>query len=332
MNATPAPSEGKSTAKDWDATRLAFHTSIMVDTSLAALAENLDTAGWPLTGADETPAKYLDLPFTELQRLPEMQGHPERIDHLIEILRDTLAFDAPFGEMVEQTEAAAQKDNPLTKNLARLEIPGRYPIAWTQLDAATREFCQREKLQTVDEFAVFAQQMSQAVIVGGDFRRLLNALSNVDEETLAELLPFRPGAHGLHLPEALGQAALALPAGERYALFRKAGGKLTAPETAEAANVSRDQLARSEAALREKSARLFDWFAEEWAELRAQQAEGSSLERYLMVLDDPMLETLTAELIESGLRSAAAPAETAAKPAAAGKSGWRGAFARLFKK
>ena len=49
--------------------------------------------------------------------------------------------------------------------------------------------------------------MSQNVIVGGDFRRLLNALSHIDESTLAELLPFRVGAKGLQLVEALVQAS-----------------------------------------------------------------------------------------------------------------------------
>ena len=49
--------------------------------------------------------------------------------------------------------------------------------------------------------------MAQNVIVGGDFRKLLNALSHVDEQAIAEVLPFRRGATGLHLIEALALAA-----------------------------------------------------------------------------------------------------------------------------
>ena len=44
----------KSTAKDWDEVRTAFATSIMVDTSLSSLAQNLDAPDWPLKGKDET--------------------------------------------------------------------------------------------------------------------------------------------------------------------------------------------------------------------------------------------------------------------------------------
>ena len=41
----------------------------------------------------------------------------------------------------------------------------------TALEPGTLEFCKLERLTTLGEFAVFAQNMSQNVIVGGDFRR-----------------------------------------------------------------------------------------------------------------------------------------------------------------
>ena len=46
----------KSTVKDWDDVRSAFATSIMVDTSLHSLAQNLDGPGWPIQSKDDTPA------------------------------------------------------------------------------------------------------------------------------------------------------------------------------------------------------------------------------------------------------------------------------------
>lgn len=197
----------KSTAKDWDDARAAFASSIMVDTSLSSLAQNLDTTDWPIKGKDETPAKYIDLSFEEVVELLQLKGQkPERIDQLVSLLKETLAFDSPFGEMVTQTAAAEARDNPLLKNLAKLGIPENFPIALTALDAGTLEFCKLEKLVTLAEFAVFAQGMSQNVIVGGDFRKLLNALSHVDEAAVTEVLPFRRGAKGLHLVEALAQA------------------------------------------------------------------------------------------------------------------------------
>src|SRR3954470_13347375 len=110
----------KSTAKDWDEVRSAFATSIMVDTSLNSLAQNLDGPDWPIKGKDETPAKYIDLSFEEFVELLQLKGQsPERMDQLVALLKETFAFDSPFGEMVEQTQAASERDNPLLKNLAK---------------------------------------------------------------------------------------------------------------------------------------------------------------------------------------------------------------------
>src|SRR5581483_5125620 len=100
----------------------------------------------------------------------------------------------------------------------KLGIPENFPIVLTALEPGTLEFCKLEKLTTLGEFAVFAQGMSQSVIVGGDFRKLLNALSHVDEAALARVLPFRPGTKGLHLVEALAQVAPAPDAAARTEL------------------------------------------------------------------------------------------------------------------
>ena len=144
----------KSTAKDWDQVRAAFATSIMVDTSLDSLAQNLDGAQWPIPGKDETPAKYIDRDFDEVLEVLQLRNQPpELIDQLISILRETLAFDNPFGEMVAQTEVAATRDNPLLKNLTKLSIPENFPIVLTALDANTLEFCRLEQLSTLGEFA-----------------------------------------------------------------------------------------------------------------------------------------------------------------------------------
>src|SRR3954467_7109443 len=103
-----------STAKDWDEIRTAFASSIMVDTSLNSLAQNLDGPEWPIKGKDETAAKYIDLSFDEAVEVLQLKGQkPERMDQLVSLLKETLAFDSPFGDMVEQTEAASARDNQL---------------------------------------------------------------------------------------------------------------------------------------------------------------------------------------------------------------------------
>ena len=273
----------KSTAKDWDEVRTAFATSIMVDTALSSLAQNLDAPDWPIKGKDETPSTYIDLNFEEVVELLQLKGQkPERIDQLIAILKETLAFDSPFGEMVEQTVAAVERDNPLLKNLAKLGIPENFPFALTGLEPGTIEFCKLEKLSTLGEFAVFAQGMAQNVIVGGDFRKLLNALSHVDEAALAEVLPFRRGHKGLHLVEALAMAA-------------------RAP----------DGPARAEQAT--------SWFRDELSAIEREVAAGNSLERQLVVLGNPEIEKRAAQLLRPHLR--AAPGKTAAPAGEKKKSG-----------
>jgi hypothetical protein len=263
----------KSTAKEWDDLRSAFATSIMVDTSLNSLAQNLDGPEWPIKSKDDTPAKYIDLSFEEVVELLQLKGQtPERVDHLVTILKETLAFDNPFGDMVEQTQTASERENPLLKNLAKLGIPDNFPIALTVLEPGTLEFCKLENLSTLGEFAVFAQGMSQNVIVGGDFRKLLNALSHVDEASLAEVLPFRRGQRGLHLVEAVAQAA------------RTTDG------------VGRTELATT-------------WFGEDLAAIEKELAAGSTLERYFIALGDPQLEKRAADLLRPHLRLPVAPVE-----------------------
>ncbi|MEY2879666.1 MAG: hypothetical protein RLZZ15_2046, partial [Verrucomicrobiota bacterium] len=235
-----------------------------------------DGPDWPIKAKDETPAKYIDLTREEAVELLALKGQPpERLDQLVAILKDTLAFDDPFGDMVEQTKVAEARDNPLLKNLERLGIPPDFPMTLTGLGADTLEFCRLEKLTTLGEFAVFAQTMAQNVIVGGDFRKLLNALSHVDEAALAEALPFRRGAKGLHLAETLAHAA-----------------RSTNPAT-------RAQLA-------------VERFRGEFALLETDLAAGGALARHFVVIGDAALEAKAAALLEPHLKApvrAPAPVE-----------------------
>jgi len=276
----------KTTAKDWDEVRRAFASSIMVDTALSSLAQNLDGPDWPIKGKDETPSVYIDLTFAEVLELLQIKGQsPERIDQLAGLLRETLAFDSPFGDMVAQTEVAAARDNPLLKNLAKLGIPENFPITLTALEPSTLEFCKLEQLATLGEFAVFAQGMAQNVIVGGDFRKLLNALSHVDEAAVAEVMPFRRGQKGLHLVEAMAQA-------------------VWAPDAAVRAEVATT------------------WFRDELAAMEKDLAGGGSYARHFVVLGDAALEKRAADLLRPHLR--VGPAKEAVAPGEKKKSGFFG--------
>ncbi|MFY9925726.1 MAG: hypothetical protein WCA95_06660 [Opitutaceae bacterium] len=258
--------EPKYTEKDWDEVRTAFASSIMVDTQISSLAQNLDGPVWPVKSKDETPAKYIDLSYEESLELLALKGQTaDKLDLLISILKETLAFDSPFGDMVEQTEAASVRDNPLLKNMARIGIPENFPISLTALGADTVEFCKLENLKTLGEFAVFAQGMSQNVIIGGDFRKLLNAISNLDEQTLSDILPFRKGSKGLHLVEALGQAV-----------------RLPNPMP--------------------KAKEASVWFAEDFGQLKKDFIDGTGVARQLGVLGNVELEKRVAELVRQMIK------------------------------
>jgi hypothetical protein len=262
------------TEKDWDDIRTAFASSIMVDTQISSLAQNLDGPVWPVKSKDETPSRYIDLSYGEALELLALKGQTaDKLDLLISIMKETLAFDSPFGDMVEQTEAAAVRDNPLLKNMARIGVAENFPISLTALSPDTVEFCKLEKLKTLGEFAVFAQGMSQNVIIGGDFRKLLNALSNLDESTLTEILPFRKGSKGLHLVEALGQAT-----------------RLPNPMP------------------KAKEAEV--WFAEEFAQVRRDFTDGTGVARQLGVLGNLELEKKVSDLIRQLIK----PGSGAAQP------------------
>jgi hypothetical protein len=284
--------EQKHSEKDWDEVRTAFASSIMVDTPISSLAQNLDGPVWPVKSKDETPAKYIDLSYGEALELLALKGQSDdKLDLLISIMNETLAFDSPFGDMIEQTEAATERDNPLLKNMARSGVPVKFPISLTALNADTIEFCKLEDLKTLGEFAVFAQEMSQNVIIGGDFRKLLNALSNLDEITLTEILPFRKGAKGLHLIEALGQAT-------------------RAPNPLAKAN---------EAAA---------WFSEDFAQLKKDFADEAGVARQLGVLGDVVLEKKVTDLIRQLIK----PGSGSTTEPTVRKTGFFGGFRRIFKK
>ena len=277
------------TEKDWDEVRTAFASSIMVDTQVSSLAQNLDGPVWPVKSKDETPAKYIDLSYGEALELLALKGQTaDKLDLLISILKETLAFDSPFGDMVEQTEAASTRDNPLLKNMSRHGIPENFPISLTALGPDTVEFCKLENLKTLGEFAVFAQGMSQNVIIGGDFRKLLNALSNLDEATLSEIIPYRRGSKGLHLVEALGQAT----------------------------RVPNPLPKAKEASV---------WFAEEFAQLKKDFADGAGVARHLGVLHNVDLEKKVSDLVRQLIK----PGSGGDSPESGGKPGF---FKRFFRK
>ncbi len=316
----------KSASARWDKIRASFQSSMLVDTKLSSLAESLDTEPWPLKGKDETPAKYVDLSYEELEATPEMQSNPERIALLVNILEGTLAFDDPFGEMVQAEEAAsATEENEVMKNLRRLDIPPEFPLVLTNLSKEARQLCDNQNLKTLREFADFSQNMARHIVLAGDFRRLLNSLIHIDEKTIATYLPFRPGSKGLHLPEAIGVLVDSLGTEERLALYRKYGGRLEDEEKELADKVSRQKLTEREKELVERLGPVFEHFPREKADLESMINYGQALDRFFVPINNPVKETLAARLATTRIKGATRPSGPAPGAPSAGDAAERSA-------
>ena len=145
--------------------------------------------------------------------------------------------------------------------------------------------------------------MAQNVVVGGDFRNLLNSIAHIDEEGISRFLPFREGKKGLHLPEAIGHLVDALEEEDKI--------NLEAELTEEIAALINDNMNA-----------LFHWFTEEKGQLNNTIMEGDGLDRYFLVLNNPAREKKAAILATLYFQ----PEKVLPK-----KGLW-GAISRIFKK
>jgi hypothetical protein len=318
----------KFNSTEWDEIRKKFRHSIMADTSLVSLAQNLDTKEWPYPGEDEKPSKYMDFTYDELLMLPEIAGRTDRADHLMGILKETLAFDDPFGDMVAQVEVTSAKENPILKTLARLHIPEDYPLLLANFSEGTRAVCTSEGVKTIGAFANLGQQMSTRVVLGGDFRNALNALTHGDEDGIAQFLPYRKGSTGLHLAEAIGLVAGSLPRADQLALAKYYGAKLNAADAAATKALSKDQAEKQENSLRPTVVAALEWFKDQKDALSRNLTEGGSLERYFVVINDPAREAIAVRLmslvVKVGTKAPVAVSHQQTQK--------RGFFSRLFGK
>lgn len=318
----------KFTPKEWDEVRKKFRQSIMADTSLSSLAQNLETKDWPHKGEDEKPSKYIDFTYDELLMMPEIAGKDDRADHLISILKETLAFDDPFGDMAAQVEETASKENPILKTLSHLEIPEAFPLQLANFSEGTRAVCSSEGIKTIGEFAVLGQQMSTRVVLGGDFRAALNALIHGDEEGIGQFLPFRKGARGLHLPEAIGLLAAGLSRVDQVSLGKHYGAKLNPSDASFVKPLTDEQADKMLSTLRANATAAFAWFKDDKAGLLKALHDGTTLERYFVTINDPARESIAVHLTATLLASEI----SGIKGVTAAPKEKKGLFSRLFGK
>lgn len=300
------------TPVEWDALRAAFHRSMLAETPLASLAQNVDGCAWSDARGEETPCDYLDLPHALVLELLAERGHkPDRFDALADILRGTLAFDDSFGAMVEVAERAEAAADPVRRNLEKLGVPADLPLDLCELSPTTLAFCHGERIHTLAGLLDFSRGASRRVFVGGEFQALLNAVYQRDETALARFLPFRPRHRGVHLIEGLAHVLRRLPVERRMEIARL-------PSTCDP-----DMIARA--------VRLAGFFSAQLEELAARRAEGMPLDRYLVSLDDLSLEAAVAGLL-SRLLPETSPTATSVVPVVSPPSTrprWTGWWRRL---
>lgn len=317
----------KITPAQWDEIRKKFSASIMADTSLVSLSQNLEGTEWPHSGDDEKPSKYINFSWDELMMMPEIAGKEDRAQLLAGILKETLAFDDPFGDMAAQVEQAAANENPILKNVSRFNIPSDYPLELINVSEGTRVVCASEGVKTLGDFANLGQQMSTRVVLGGDFRTMLNVLSHGDEEGMGQFIPFRKGHTGLHLPEALGLAVAALPRPEVLGLAKSYGAKLAAADAAAAKQLSPDQIAKAEAKVRAGIEATFKYFKSGKDDITKFLTDGGTIERYLVPINDPAREAVAARQLVPMFKGVG---KAAASETSGGEK--KGLFSRLFGK
>ncbi len=285
----------KYSAEEWNHIRKRFFNSILNDTEIAKLGQNVSIS-WPFKGKGETPSKYIEYDFEELQSVPGLVGKQRRIHTLMDILRETLAFDDPFSDMVDTVESESEEDDTFERILAKLEIPPSYPTEFVHFAPDTLELLKNEDVKTLIEIIHFGQKIARNVVVGGDLKSFLNGLAHKDEVGIAKHLPYRRGIRGLHLAEAIGLIAEDLPEAAQLNLLEQGGVTLTEEEKAKCAKASALNV---EAAIKkavEKVEAVSGWFIAEAEDLKQVFATGGSPERYFIMINDPRRERLALQL------------------------------------
>jgi hypothetical protein len=229
--------------------------------------------------------------------------------------------------MVTQVEETASKENPILKTLARLGIPDKFPLMLANFSEGTRIVCASEGIKTIGEFANLGQQMSTRVVLGGDFRNALNALSHGDEEGIGQFLPYRKGSTGLHLAEAIGLIAAGLPRPDQLSLAKAYGAKLSNTDAAAAKPIGKDQIEKHEGMMRTTVNAALEWFKDDKEALIKHLANGGTYERYFVVLNDPVREAIAVKLISAVVKNVA---QTGVPAATEEKKG--GFFSKIFGK
>jgi len=285
----------KYSSEEWDFLRKRFYNNILNETEIGKLGQNVGIS-WPFKGKDETPAKYIDYSLDELKEVPGFVGKMSRVKLLMNILRETLAFDDPFGDMVATVESGTEEDFTFERILEKLAIPTDYPAEFLHFSKDTEGLLRNEEVETLIGCIHFGQKLAESVVVGGDLRTFLNSLAHKDEKNLAQHMPYRRGNRGLHLPEAIGLICENLAPATKLHLLKAGGVTLDETERRKLEHASElDVQAEIKAAL-ERLDKLLGWFKPDASDLEQSFATGGSPDRYFIPINDARRERMAVEL------------------------------------
>ncbi len=273
----------------WQGIRSKFFTSPMAELDLATLADNAGEI-WEGDGSELTAEDFLNYDYLELAAHPAL-GDQERADKLVSILKETLAFDDPFSALIMEESPAEVRDS-VTGRAERLGLPLDFPLSLSNLSENTRSICASEGIRTLGDFLEFSSRMARSVVIGEDFRALLNAINTGDEQVVSRYLPFRPGQKGLHLPEALGMIADRIGKESFLALVRHYGGSLNNRESQIADQVSEADLQPVQQTIQNHLGKIIAYFPSQKVALDEAAESQDSLQDYLAVLQDDKQERL----------------------------------------
>lgn len=154
------PSIEKYSSAEWEHIRQRFADSILKETEVAILGQNAGFS-WPFKGKGETPEKYIQYKFDELQSVPGLVGKKVRIRRLMDILRETLAFDDPFSDLAHSLEAESEEDVTFERILTKYNVPLNFPVHLLHFSPDVNSLIKREQITNLVELVHYGQNAAQ---------------------------------------------------------------------------------------------------------------------------------------------------------------------------
>lgn len=285
----------KYSTAEWEFICRRFTNSILNETEIAKLGQNAGIS-WPFKGSDENANKYIEYTLEELNSVPGLIGKKSRIHKLIDILRETLAFDDPFGDMADQVEADSEVDETFDTILARLNVVPDYPAQFVHFSDETIELLAPQNPKTLIDVVHFGQTLDQSTVQGADLRAFMNSLAHKDDIGIRKHIPYRRGFKGLHLAEAIGLIAEDLDEPLQVELLYQSGAILTDKEIELRSSASGGHAESQLQDALDKVTAVCEWFTVEATDLKDLFTSGDRPERFFLINDAPRSERVALAL------------------------------------